>query len=585
MDLTKFKDIFISETEDHLQKLNDNLLRVEALVKEQKSGLKTVDDTYRAVFDELMRSAHTIKSSAATMGFSKMAYLTHVLEDVFDYVRNGMTEISDEMLSEIFHSVDALTSSLQSIKANNVEIDTDKYATKVKELSGVATKGIGASERDGKGNPVIVDKSSKVAAIEVVSTHDNNQPVESISFVKVPIKRLDDLMDLTEELLVEKMRLNSLMSEKRTGASDLGKEADQKSLTVAMEHMNTLISNLQYLVMQSRLVPAGQIFARFPRMVRDLAKNEGKDIDFVIKGEDLEMDRSIIDKLGEPLVHMLKNAIDHGIEKTGTILLEARHDKDLASIVVEDDGSGIDWVLLVKSAEKRNIITPEKMNEYLALIETNPQSTWQKILEKDLLYNPRLSTSDVVTETSGRGVGTSVIKQFVDEIGGTISVVSPVTSHGGTRFVLNLPMTLAIIKALLVEIEGSIFAIPFTSIERSVFIDKKDIKSVANQDVAVVGDTDIPLLSMDKIFNSVDVFGKNSAKTNTPSNINPDKKVAVLVRKGTEIAGLIVDRLVSEQEIIVKPLPDVLKNIRGFSGSTILGGGDAVLILDVISFI
>jgi two-component system chemotaxis sensor kinase CheA len=481
MDINKFKDIFISEVEDNLQKINENLLLGEKLLKQKQAGDQVDEKKYREVFDSLMRSAHTLKSSSATMGYTKMAFLTHVLEDVFDNVRNGISKISVDTFEVIFESVDMLSESLRNIKDNNIESDLESYSLRIKELFGTKTDEMVKVK---KVQDIKKDESIKKETDIPVYKIKSNE-TENISHVKVPIKRLDSLMDLSEELLAEKMRLNSILDSKIENSSFLNKEDILSSLKPAVEHLNLLISNLQYSVMQSRLVPAGQIFARFPRMIRDLANKSNKEIDLIITGEDIEMDRSIIDKLAEPLGHLLRNAVDHGIQEKGIIRLEAKHSKDHASIIIEDNGFGIRWKELVNAALKREIINAEKSNEYLSSIEMNPQSIWQPILEKDLLYNPRLSTNDSVTETSGRGVGTSVIKEFVDQIGGDIEVVSPVNNNGGTRFTLNLPLTLAIIKVLLVKINNSTFAIPFSSIIRSVYIDNSDIKSVAEPAVVV----------------------------------------------------------------------------------------------------
>lgn len=583
MDISKFKNIFIDEVEDHIQKMNDNLLAMEVFIKYKESGKVINDKKYKELLDELMRSSHTVKSSAATMGYRKMSFLTHVLEDVFDYARNGLLEIKGSVIGDLFEAVDAIEESLKNIREKNIESDLDVYSKKIKKITGVNTDGVGASKRNEDGVP-IVDENTNTVKEEVetntVDSQKNDHTIEKILHIKVPVKRLDDLMNLTEELLIEKMRLNSLMSLQEEDLSSVEKKNLIDKLRPSVDHLNSLISSLQYLIMQSRLVPAGQIFARFPRMIRDMSAQSGKEIDFIIKGEDLEMDRSIIDKLGEPLVHLLRNAVDHGIDKDGSILLEAKRDKDFASIIIENDGRPIDWIKLVKSAVDRGIITTDKGNDFLSLIKNNPQSSWQTTIEKELLYNPRLSTSDTVTETSGRGVGTSVVKKFAEEMGGDIIVVSPISESGGTRFVLNLPLTLAIIKALLVEISGSIFAIPFSSVERAVFLNTAYIKSVVDQDMFVVDDTDVPLISLENIFHLIDggVSKKNKEGVE-------DKKIAVLVKKGDDTAGFLVDRLLSEQEIIVKSLPSVLKDVKGFSGSTILGDGDTVLILDIASFL
>jgi two-component system chemotaxis sensor kinase CheA len=592
MDISKFKNIFIDEVEDHLQKLNDNLLAVEVLIKERESGNPIDEKKFRELLDELMRSSHTIKSSAATMGYHKMSFLTHVLEDVFDYARNGLLNIKKSVVCDLFEAIDAIDQSLKNIREENKEGDLDIYSSKIKKITGVATDGIGVSKRSPDGIP-IVNKDNKVevdaivkqegVSDKVVDYLKNDHVVDKILHIKVPIKRLDDLMNLTEELLIEKMRLNTLMDLSAEDVLSFEKKNLISKLKPSIDHLNSLVSNLQYLIMQSRLVPAGQILARFPRMIRDMSSQLGKEIDLVIKGEDLEMDRSIIDKLGEPLVHLLRNAVDHGIDKEGNILIEVKRDKDFASIIVQNDGRSIDWIKLVESAVTRGIITTDKGNDFLSLIKNNSQASWQAVIEKELLYNPRLSTNDTVTETSGRGVGTSVVKKFAEEMGGDIIVMSPVDENGGTRFVLNLPLTLAIIKALLVEIGGLVFAIPFSSVERAIFLNNEDIKSVVDQDMCVVGDIDVPLISLENIFHLIESEVLGNKKKN--NNQSVAKKIAVLVKKGEDTAGFLVDKLLSEQEIIVKPLPSVLKGIKGFSGSTILGDGNTVLILDIASFL
>jgi len=379
---------------------------------------------------------------------------------------------------------------------------------------------------------------------------------EKISHIKVPVERLDTLMDLMEELLIDKMRLERL------------KKKDPE-LEAVVDHLSRLVSDIQYQVMQARLVPVEQIFARFPRMIRDLSREQKKKIEFEITGGEMELDRTIVDKLGEPLVHLLRNAVDHGIEKRGTVKLKALREKDFALIVVENDGGAIDFEKVKQAAVRKNIVDAKEVESF---------GQTQLI---NLLYHPRLSTKEIVTETSGRGVGLSAVKNFADQLGGRVVVESSLPG-GGCRFTLELPFTLAIINALLVGVQDSLFAIPFSSIERSVSISPKDIKSMADQDVAVVDGQHVPLVRLDKVFG---LGARGEGGKPKPVGLEPRACTAVLVRRGEDIAGIVIDRLINEQEIIVKPLSPVLRATKGFSGSTILGDGKTILILDVVSLL
>ncbi|MDA2921774.1 chemotaxis protein CheA [Patescibacteria group bacterium AH-259-L07] len=558
VDLSKFKDLFISEAEDNLQKLNGNLLALEKNLPAGRQGQS------KKLLDELMRSAHTMKSSSATMGYKKMAFLTHVLEDIFDHARNDELKITPKIINELFKTVDILEKSLASVKKSGEELNVDTQARKLKKLTGVTTEGVGKSPRTPEEKPATQRAQKPVEDTETSVPSDDLSAlsVAKIDHIKVPVERLDNLMDLMEELLIDKMRLEQLKNK-------------TPELEGVVEHLSRLVSDIQYQVMQARLVPVEQIFARFPRMVRDLAQEQKKKIGFGMTGGEMELDRTIVDKLGEPLVHLLRNAVDHGIEKSGTINLQAKREKDFALIMVENDGKNIDFEKVKRAAVKRNIVDAKEIESL---------SENQLI---NLLYHPRLSTKDKVTETSGRGVGLSVVKSFVDQIGGRVTVESPITD-GGTRFTLELPLTLAIINSLLVEVRDTLFAIPFSSIERSVDIPQGDIKSMADQDVAVVDGVDVPLVYLHKVFNlafSAEHLADNKNKTKKIINPKSSTLTAVLVKRGKDIAGIVIDKLINEQEIIVKPLPSVLKGTKGFSGSTILGDGRTILILDFVSLL
>lgn len=553
IDLSKFIDIYISEVEDHLQKLNDNTL----LLEKNPTDMKLVE--------ELMRSAHTIKGSSATMQYQKVAFLTHVLEDVFDYARNGMLKITPEIITVIFAAVDSLDKALKEIKNNKPEPNLDEIATELKRVTGVATEGVGKSVRSDDGKPVAsnVVSETKQKANTVEKQADEDSHVGAMSYIKIPVKRLDTLMDLMEELLVDKMRLE-----------DVKKTTPQ--LEELVNHLSRLISELQFQVMQVRLVPVEQVFVRYPRMVRDLAVSQGKDVTFDMEGGDIELDRTIVDKLGEPILHLLRNAVDHGIDKKGALRLKATREKEFAVITLEQSGLNINWRRLIEISAGKGILNIETAERMMQ----NPVWEHGETPKQDIvnLLFKGVSTNAQVTETSGRGVGMMIVKNFVDTIGGRIVVESPIPG-GGARFILELPFTLAIIEALIVSINGVKIAVPFTSIGRSVYVQKEEIKKMADQEVAIIDGLDVPLVRLQNLSHT-------SAETSTESQLkNIKTETVVLVKRGVTIVGIVVDSLVGKQEIIVKPLSSVLRNIKGFSGSTLLGDGQTILILDVLSII
>jgi len=637
LDTSQFRDLFLSEAEDHIQRLNDNMLLLEKHVSDKK------------ILEELMRSSHTLKSSSATMGYKDMAYLTHVMEDIFDYARHDIMVITPKIIDTLFAAVDKLEQSMNSVQEKGEEVAMISIIEKVKKVTGVSTVGVGKSQRDESGKPVLNnlapakdggvgkkvrtrkkkgDKSDTVVesnkkhkesvGVEVsdIETEDTFVGVKKITHIKVPIERLDTLFDRVEELLIDNMRLKMLVSPSATHFSGLtdqeveGKFPLVKALRPTVDHLGSLVSSIQHHMMQARLVPLHQVFARFPRMVRDLAAKQGKDIVFLTTGNDLELDRSLVDTLGEPLLHLLRNAVDHGVEKKGKITLSAKREKNVTSILVEDDGVGIDWSHVIESAKDRGIISDKDAQVYAEDYKSDVAKEGRAGVRTfgsyvSLIFHPNLSTNKKVTETSGRGVGLSVVDQFAKNVGGRMYVTSPLPD-GGTRFSLELPQSLAITKALLVQVGDRRFALPFDMIDRSVRVSAENIKKVADQDVAVVQGVDIPLVYLEEEFSSgilshahgvpsgdesvsegiVQGGGKKSGLVGKKGLGEKDMvHIVILVHHRDFSAGLVVHKLIGEQEIVVKGLPGVLKGTRGFSGSTVLGDGQSVLIIDAPSIL
>ena len=525
MDVSKYKEMFLSEAKENLQLLNESLLKLE----KNPADLKPVDEMFRA--------AHSLKGMAATMKYNKLAGLCHTIEDVLDKVRNKKKELTSEMAQVFFECFDNLELSLRRISGGEDEADVAASLSKLNRL-------LSAS-----GEKLVSEVPEGVRIAEEPSS------IEKFREIKVKVETLDTLAGLVGELLVSKMLLDQLFAS--------GKFGDVPS---ALDALGRLVSDLQYNVMQARLVPVEQIFGRFPRMVRDLARREQKQVNLVIEGAEIELDRKIVDKLGEPLVHLLRNAVDHGIEvpkeretlgkpATGTVRLVARREKDYAIIEVEDDGGGISEEKVKRVAVEKGIIG-RKEAAGLGYEETVA-----------LLFDSRFSAAEMVTEVSGRGVGLDVVKRTVESLGGTVQVATQ--PEKGMRFTLRFPLTLAIVSALLTRVREEVYAVPLTSVVRSVRVRGEDIKRMVGRELVVLSEGNVPLLRLQEFFG----FPRE----------REDDVLVVLVNRGDDFLGLGVDELLDKQDIIVKPLDRLVRQSRVFAGFTILGDGKPALILDVNS--
>jgi len=375
--------------------------------------------------------------------------------------------------------------------------------------------------------------------------------------VRVDIDKLDNLLNLVGELVINKTRLEQIGTSHRLG-----------DLTETIEQIDRVTTDLQSVVMKVRMVPVGQVFNRFPRMVRDLSHELGKEINLIIQGEETELDRTVIDEIGDPLVHLLRNAVDHGIERieerqavgkdpVGEVRLIARHEGNNVVIMVEDDGKGINASSIKEKALQKGFITKtdaDKMDE-------------KELLH--LLFLPGFSTAATVTDISGRGVGMDAVKTKIESLGGTVEIETKVGS--GSKFKIRLPLTLAIIQALLVQVSQEIYAIPLSSIDSTIHLQPEDIKTVQNQEVILLRGQIIPIVRLGTVL-----------------NIPADQKeqndlFIVIVHTGQQRAGIIVNDLIGQQEIVIKSLGNLLKGIKVIAGATILGNGQVALILDVSS--
>ncbi len=693
MDVSQYLEIFIEETKEHLQSLNEHIL----ILEKESDNQDTITEIFRA--------AHSLKGMAGTMGFTKMQKVTHDLENVFSEIRSGNMKVSSRLVDVLFEGIDLLEALLESIQTTSTEGQIDPTSF-IEELDKTLKEGLGdngvlsdviektleednsksASEKKDNDDEYeeqiskLIYEEHELAAIDkahndnlnvygltiyiskdcvlksaraylvlrnleehgdiiksVPSTQDlenekfndnfslvvlskdkadvirkaveniteiekvfiemitkssyelkkmseevkNQKQIETKEQVKkttaesqkvkdskkailnrtvrVDIEKLDVLMNLVSELIIAKNGLISI-------GDSLGRDRTKDGFNEQIEYLERITTNLHESVMKVRMVPIESVVNRFPRMVRDLSKKLNKSIDLFMSGEDTELDRTVIDEIGDPLMHLLRNSVDHGIEdrakrvaagkpEKGTVTLDAYQDGNNVVIEVGDDGGGLNLDKIKAKAVERDIISMEQA---------------EQMLDKDvmeLIFRPGFSTADTVTDISGRGVGLDVVKNKISNIGGNIEAKSELGK--GSKFTIRLPLTLAIIQTLMVEVGTEKYAIPLGSIQIIEDINASDIKYVQGNKVITLRGNVIPIIMLEEIL-----------------EVSKDEKEAtsytvVIVAKGDKTIGLVVDNLIGQQEIVIKSLGKLINNNKIISGATILGDGEVALILDV----
>ena len=478
-----------------------------------------------------------------------------------------MSKESQDFLLKELNSIsevdDVIISNMESkpICENDTEVKNSKREVKIKEEIKQMKEGIIKKEVD-----IVMPVMEAVNENETEITEKNINEMKATQAaktaktgktVRVDIDRLDVLMNLVSELIIIKTRLEGIEGVQRT-----------QNYNEAVEYLERITTSLHDAVMKVRMVPIEMVFNRFPRMIRDLSRETGKEINLIMSGEETELDRTVIDEIGDPLIHLLRNSVDHGIEgpdnrqeagkkSAGTINLRAYQDGNNVVIEVEDDGRGINIEKVKKKALDMGIVTKDTLN------------TLSKKELINLLFKPSFSTAEKVTDLSGRGVGLDVVKTKIEALGGVIEVE---TEYGkGSKFIIRLPLTLAIIQALLVLIGNEKFAIPLSSIREIINIDSKDIKLVQQQEVIILRKSVIPIVRLAKVLDVT----KDKQETS--------QVTVVVVKKGEKLSGFVVDNLIGQQEIVIKSLGKLLVGINSIAGATILGDGQVALIIDVNS--
>ncbi len=385
---------------------------------------------------------------------------------------------------------------------------------------------------------------------------NNEKEVKLLKTIRVDINKLDELMNLMAELVIARSRIVETLSKYNL------KEVDE-----SLSQLSRITLDLQNIVMKLRMVPVSFVFNRFPRLVRDLSQELGKKVNFIIRGEDTELDRTVADEIGDPLVHLIRNSLDHGIEKpheriskgkpeVGTLILSARHEGNGVIIEVEDDGKGMNKEEILRKAVERGLVSAS---------ETSKLSD-EEIF--NLVFLPGFSTKTVSTEVSGRGIGMDVVKATVENLKGTVSLETK--KDRGTKITIRLPLTLAIIEALLVTVNDDVYAIPIANIDTTQRLEDGELKIVEDREVFLLRGEIIPVVRLR------DLFGYGRSQVSSKENI-------VIVRIGNKKYGVVVDKLLGQDDIVIKSLGSLLSDVKEFSGGAILGDGRIALILDAAS--
>jgi len=578
---------FLAETTELLEKLDDDLVALE----------KSTDDA--DLLNRIFRSIHTVKGASSFLGFDLLVKVTHKTEDVLNRLRKGELCVTPEIMDVILEATDLVKLLVSDIKAGEIqEREIDGTIAKLlplltENMAAVQPQPEAASEAPAEvqDSPVSEAAASPVAAppqeapevpqqksagdVVVKKAPPTPKPADGKSedlsdntTVRVDIKRLDDLMNQVGELVLERNRMiqiNQNLQQADTARIDFNEEFGKLT-----KRMNFVTSELQMQVLKMRMLPVEKVFKKFPRIVRNMARDLGKEVDLQIFGEETELDRSVVDEIGDPLIHLIRNAMDHGLEgpeqrvatgknRVGTLVLSAVHEGNQIIISIKDDGAGIDTDRVGRKALEKGLVTEEQL-----------AAMSQRELF-DLIFLPGFSTKDKASDLSGRGVGMDVVRTNIKKLNGLIEIKSE--KGLGSEFILRLPLTLAIIQSLLVEVEGEIYSIPLSSVLETLRVDQRQFHIIGGQEVLKLRDMVLPLVRLEKVFRVERREEQN------------DFCYVVVVGSADKRMGLVVTRLVGQQEVAIKSLGNYLANIPGIAGSTILGDGRVALIIDPVGLV
>ncbi len=537
MDMSAYRDLFVSEARNHLSAFNELIVQLEENVSD------------RAAVDEIFRHAHSLKGMAATMQFDAVTALAHRMEDLLGRVRGNEFPFSPELADLLLEGSDLLSGMVATIEADQGQ--QPDAAGLIERLVSYTPAAAGSVRQ-----PDFPPADTADEPATAVSPQSQHQFRQSDTFKSVRIKTdtLDRLVNITGELITTRHRL-----------ADHARRHAGRSLDEPLHQLSALLRELRDEVFQARMLPFSFTAERFPRLVRDLARKQGKEVSLQIEGKEIELDRGILEEITEALVHILRNAVDHGLESPdervaagkphcGVITMTVVRDKDHVDITVADDGRGMDSARLAHKAVEKGLLTPAQaynLPRQAALM---------------LVCAPGFTTSAQVSDISGRGVGMDVVRTAVHVLGGTLAIESE--TGRGSRFTLRLPITVSIIHVLLVECGALTIAFPVNTIARTIELRRSDVFEEGGHKVFKLEDRHIPLKSLNRLLCQP-----------LPQAAGPIVPVVVSEAGGTAV-GLVTDRFLGQEEIFVKPLGIPLSRMKSLTGGTITGDGRIVFVVD-----
>ncbi|WP_207430071.1 chemotaxis protein CheA [Sabulibacter ruber] len=526
----EYKEIFIAEALEYFDALNRHISELEKNPEDEQ------------LLAEIFRLLHNLKANAKAIGYTTIGDVSHKLETAFGLIRNKELSFTDEVVTVLFDGIDMLGEMISGIDGPN---EVEPSPALLRNLDIIVN--------------TLSDNTTELSKVQKYYTSKN---LSLSDLIYIQIKKLDHLLNLVGELIIDRDRILSI-----------SKELDNDDLKNVSAHLYRITDELQYSVMDARLVNVGSLFNKFPRIVRDIAVTEKKEINLEISGQDIQIDRNILQIITDSLLHLMRNAISHGIEKAdvrkkakktphGNVTLSAQNDRDTVILRLTDDGKGIDQEEVKRAIVQRGFLTADAVKD---LRETEVLS---------YLFEPGFSLAKEVTEVSGRGVGLDVVKNAIDSIGGRIRVDSK--KGEGTTFTLFLPTSIAVKGALLCQIEENFYAIPLMHTDSVVAWPTQELHEVGDLLVADINGETITIVSMRELFNN-DIREYSVKK----KDLDNDVQNIIIVSYNNRKLGLIVDKLLRQQDIVIKALARPVNTIDIYAGVTLLGSGKVCLVLDV----
>jgi len=580
---------FLVESEELLQSMDQDMVALES----------SPDDA--ELLNRIFRALHTIKGTSGFLGFEPVIRLSHRAEDVLNALRKGEAQLIRPTIDALLATRDYLGKMLTDIRQGGLQqYDTEALLKDLEaaqnarqkpptlgellvkqEIISASTLDAVLAEQAASSQPqrlgeMLVEKglaSARDVGDALVRQKEISQPRSAVPTMRVEATKLDDLINLIGELVLERnclLQLSRNLSSSKIGTKDLG-----SSLAQSAARLSFITEELQSAGLKTRMVPIETVFRKFPRLVRDIAGNLKKEVDLILLGEDTELDKTMVELIGDPLVHLVRNSLDHAIEvpevrehagkpRRGTIRLEARQEGDQIVIIIEDDGAGMDPERIGRKAVEKGLVTPER----LRALGT------REIL--DFIFLPGFSTAEKTTDLSGRGVGMDVVRTNLKKLNGSVGLESRLGQ--GTTVKLRLPLTLAILPVLLVQVGEEVYALPLRSVVETAQIDPKLVHCVEGSEVLCLRGQTLPLLRLDQLFPTGP--GIRRTATDTSPQANDEGQKVVILGVGERCIALLVDRLLGQESTVIKPLGSYLHGCSSLAGATIGGDGRVRLVLD-----